>query len=105
MASTTESFLLSKPANKLGGKGQEPIPGIVTISDVKVLWKPETPGTCGEEAMLLNDVQRQQQVKGKPFLRIVASSGKAIGLGFRSEEDRNEVLELLKQLKNHFTML
>ena len=99
MASTSESILLSKPANKLGGKGQDPIRGNLTISDVKVLWKPENPGACGEEAILLNDVQRQQQVKGKPFLRIVATSGKALGLGFNSEDDRNEVLELLKQRK------
>ena len=101
MASTSSaaSILLSKPANKLGGKGQDPIPGILTVSDVKVLWSPETAGTVGEEAILLNDVQRQQQVKGKPFLRIVATSGKALGLGFRTEEDRDEVLELLKQRK------
>ena len=98
-SSSAASILLSKPANKLGGKGQDPIPGILTISDVKVLWRPETAGAVGEEAFLLNDVQRQQQVKGKPFLRIVATSGKALGLGFHSEEDRDEVLELLKQRK------
>jgi hypothetical protein len=99
LTSSAASILLSKPANKLGGKGQDHVPGILTISDIKVLWKPETAGAVGEEAILLNDVQRQQQVKGKPFLRIVATSGKALGLGFHSEEDRDEVLELLKQRK------
>lgn len=102
MASTSESVLLSKPASKLAGKGQGPVPGIVTISDVKVLWKPETRGACGNEIILLNNIERQQQVKNKPFLRIVStavSGGKALGLGFQSEEDRDEVLELLKQRK------
>jgi hypothetical protein len=41
----------------------------------------------------------QQQVKGKPFLRIVSTSGRALGLKFRSETDRDDVLEVLKQRK------
>jgi transcription initiation factor TFIIH subunit 1 len=39
----------------------------------------------------------QQQAPGKPFLRIL-SAAEPLGLAFRSDDDRNEVLELLKQL-------
>lgn len=38
----------------------------------------------------------QQQVSGKPFLRIL-SDGPPLGLAFETENDKNDVLELLKQ--------
>ncbi len=41
-------------------------------------------------------VSEQQQVTGKPFLRIL-SDGPALGLAFSTENDKNDVLEYLKQ--------
>lgn len=40
----------------------------------------------------------QQQAPGKPFLRII-SSGEPLGLAFPSDADKEEVLDLMKQLK------
>lgn len=43
-------------------------------------------------------VAEQQQVNGKPFLRII-SDGPPLGLKFDSESDKVDVLELLKQIQ------
>jgi hypothetical protein len=52
-----ESALLSKAADKLAGKGQDPIPGIITLSDLKVAWRPDDSGVCAEEVIPLNLIE------------------------------------------------
>ena len=47
---------------------------------------------------MLKLISEQQQAPGKPFLRIL-SSVEPLGLSFANEADKNEILELLKQVK------
>ena len=66
-----DCVLLSKAASKLGNPK---VPGTVTISDVRVVWKPDAPGVCSEETILLNAIQRTcLRLSGGPGMHLAPS--------------------------------
>ena len=51
-----ESIVLSKSAKKLR-KGQDDVPGTLTVTDSRLLWRPDDTDACSECVILLSSIK------------------------------------------------
>lgn len=51
-----ESIVLSKSAKKLR-KGQDDVPGTLTVTDSRLLWRPDDADACSECVILLSSIR------------------------------------------------
>lgn len=51
-----ESIVLSKSAKKLR-KGQDDVPGTLTVTDSRLVWRPDDTNACSECVILLDSIK------------------------------------------------
>eukprot|EP00873_Tetraselmis_striata_P022489 jgi/Tetstr1/442753/TSEL_030841.t2 len=86
---TKAAQLVMKPDN---------IDGTLTVSHQYVRWVAATAGKAQPIALSVALITGQQRAKGKPFLRIVSSSGSPVIFQFSSEADRDAAVDILAPL-------
>ncbi|PSC72434.1 putative RNA polymerase II transcription factor B subunit 1-1 [Micractinium conductrix] len=96
MAESSDPVLFTRRAQR--GTGAAAVDGVCMVSRSRVRWQPNDPSKGQPATLDVAAITRTQQAPGKPFIKLDAASG-ALVLGFESVADRDEAVDLLKQLK------
>ncbi|KAL4434287.1 hypothetical protein ABPG75_000728 [Micractinium tetrahymenae] len=96
MAESSDPTLYTRRAKR--GTGANAVEGVCMITRSRVKWQPSD-RSKGEAAVIdIGAITRTQQAPGKPFIKLDTAVG-ALVLGFESVADRDDAVDLLRQLK------